>query len=400
MKVTRVEAIPLWVYFADALGGADNVPGELSQPAFGNTTTPLLGQGCVIVQIYTDEGLVGVGETMGRPGPRGNAAFIEDVLAPMLLGKDPTRVEAHWADMNRALSFAPMAVSGVDIALWDLRGQVYGEPVHRLLGGPLRMEVDCYASPVPYLPTPEASAERARKFIDEGFNAVKLKVGRGIGTDLGHVAAVRAELGPRVQIMVDANGAYTVAESVRLARGLERENISWLEEPVNFAYPAQLAEIRRKVDLPVASGECLGTISQFHDLVVLDAVDVVMPNITRCGGITGFRRVAELAELKNIPVAPHGVGSAIGILAALHAIAATQNYMIYEYNQLFNPLRHAVLCEPLTFRDGRLAVPSGLGLGAAVRKETLVRFQAGRLDDSRLDNRVSADGSTKRISSQ
>lgn len=378
MRITRVEAIPLWASFADALGGADKVPADLSSPAFGMTATPLSGQGCVIVRVHTDEGLVGVGEAMGRPGARGTAALIEEVLAPLLIGEDPLRVEAHWSTMTRQLRFAPMGVAGVDIALWDLRGKAYGEPVHHLMGGPYLTSVPCYASPIPFLPTPDESAERARAFLAEGFRAVKLKIGRGVDLDLEHVAAVRDALGSAVPLLIDANGAYTLSESVRLARGLLRHDVYWLEEPITLEYPADLAELRRKVDLPIATGEGLGSIYQYRDLLDAGGADVLMPNIARCGGITAFRRIAEAAALRKVTIAPHGVGSGVGILAALQAIAATENFQIYEYNQLFNPLRHAVLAEPIVFRDGALDVPTTPGIGVTLDDAAIDRFDARR----------------------
>ena len=148
MKITKVEAIPLFASFAEAL---DIVPPELSQPAFSMRDNPLLGQGAVIVRIETDEGLVGIGEAMGRPGPRGTAAHINEVLAPMLLGADPRHHHALWTAMNEQMRFAPMGISGVDMALWDLRGKIYGDSLVNLLGGQMRETVDCYASPIPYL---------------------------------------------------------------------------------------------------------------------------------------------------------------------------------------------------------------------------------------------------------
>lgn len=378
MRITRVEAIPLWASFADALGGPDKVPADLSSPAFGMTAVPLSGQGCAIVRVHTDEGLVGIGESMGRPGARGIAALIEEVLAPLLVGQDPLRVEAHWSAMSRQLRFAPTAVSGVDIALWDLRGKAYGEPVHRLLGGPLRTEIECYASPVPFLPSPEESAARALAFIDDGFRAIKLKIGRGVDVDLEHVAAVRDALGPGTPLMIDANGAYGLSDSVRLARGLLRHDVFWLEEPISLEHPAELAELRRKVELPIATGEGLASIYQYRDLLDAGGADVLMPNVARCGGITAMRRIAEAAALRKVTIAPHGVGSGVGILAALQAIAATENFLVYEYNQLFNPLRHAVLAEPIVFRDGQLHVPTTPGIGVTLDDDAIDRFDARR----------------------
>lgn len=376
MKITQVEALPLWASFADAYGGTENVPHELSYPAFGMRHTPLTGQGCVIVRVHTDEGLVGIGEAMGRPAPTATAAYIDDVLEPMLLGRDPLETEVLWTEMSEQLSYAPMGVSGVDIALWDIRGQYYGEPIYKMLGGPFRTTIDSYASPVPYLPDPEVSATRAQQFVDHGFHALKLKIGRGVDRDLEHVSAVRAQIGPEIKLLVDCNGAYGRAESIRLGKGLTAHGVFWFEEPVDRQFLADLAEVRRRVDLPIATGEMLDCVSSFRDVLDAEAADILMPNITRCGGITGFRKIAEAAALRNVTIAPHGVGAGLGIVAALHGVAAINNFLIYEYNQLPNQLRHAVLSDSLTFMDGNLGLPDAPGLGATVNEESLRRFEA------------------------
>ena len=374
MKITKVEAIPLFAAFAEAFDG--NIPPELSLPAFSMRNNPLLGQGAVIVRIETDAGLVGIGEAMGRPGPRGAAAHINEVLAPILLSRDPRHHHALWTAMNEQMRFAPMGISGIDMALWDLRGKIYGDSLTNLLGGPMRAAVDCYASPIPYMATPEASAEKAREFVAQGFRAVKLKIGRGISADIAHAEAVRDAAGADIKLLVDANGAYTVSQSVALAKDLVRLGVYWLEEPVHPEYPDDLARIRRRVDLPVVSGEWLGSWYQFRDLLKAEAVDVIMPNITRCGGITGLMKIADLAMLENVTVAPHGVGAGIGIVAAIAACALMPNFLIYEYNQLFNPLRHAVMREPIDFADGVLRPNEGPGLGITLNEATLTRYRA------------------------
>ena len=372
MKITQVEAIPLFASFADAL---DEVPTELSHPAYGMRVNPLLGQGAVIVRVTTDEGLIGIGEAMGRPGPRATAATINDVLTPMLLGQDPRHHHALWSAMFEELRFAPMGISGVDIALWDLRGKIYGDSLPNLLGGPMRDTVDCYASPIPYMATPEASANKAGEFLAQGFRALKLKIGRGLSTDIAHVEAVRAAIGPDIKLLVDANGAYTVSESIALAKDLVKQNVFWLEEPVHPEYADDLARIRRRVDLPIASGEWLGSVYQFRDLLKAEAVDVLMPNITRCGGFTGMMKIADLAAMENVTVAPHGVGAGLGIVAAVAACAVMPNFLIYEYNQLFNPLRHTIMCETIPFDKGVIRPLYGLGLGVSLNEDTISRYR-------------------------
>lgn len=374
MKITKVEALPLWASFSEAFDGAENVPRELTHPAFGMRVNPLGGQGGAIVRVHTDSGLIGTGESMGRPGARGIAALINEVLAPMLVDQDPLATEVHFAHMLEELRWMPMAISGVDTALWDLRAQAHNQPIYRQLGGPLRTKIDCYASPIPYRETPDDSAAKAREFIEQGFLGIKLKIGRGINTDLDHVAAVRAEVGTGIKLLVDANGAYTVAQAIQLAKGLVDAGVYWFEEPVHPEYPADLAAIRRRVDLPIVSGEWLGSIYQFRDLLNAEAADIIMPNITRVGGITGMRRVAEMAAMHNVPISPHGVGTGISVISALQSIAAMPNFLIYEYNQLFNPLRHSLLNEPLDFQNGQLIVSDRVGLGHGIKMETVEQY--------------------------
>ena len=374
MKITSVEAIPLFASFAEAFDGA--VPPELSLPAYSMRDNPLLGQGAVIVRIATDAGLVGIGEAMGRPGPRGTAAHINEVLAPMLIGRDPRHHLALWHAMNEQMRFAPMGISGVDMALWDLRGQFYGDSLTNLLGGLMRAAVDCYASPIPYMATLDGTAAKAREFASQGFGAVKLKIGRGLAADIAHVEAARSAIGADIKLLVDANGAYTVSQSIALARDLARLGVYWLEEPAHPEYPDDLARIRRRVDLPVVSGEWLGGWAQFRDLLKAEAVDIVMPNITRCGGITGMMKVADMAQLENVAVAPHGVGAGIGIIAAIAACAVMPNFLIYEYNQLFNPLRHTVMREAIDFVDGALLPKTAPGLGVSLNEATIARYRS------------------------
>ena len=240
-----------------------------------------------------------------------------------------------------------------------------------LLGGPSRETVDCYASPIPYMARPEDSADKAREFVAEGFRAVKLKIGRGISTDLAHVEAARAAMGTDVKLLVDANGAYTVSESVALAKDLVRLGVYWLEEPVHPEYPDDLARIRRRVDLPVVSGEWLGTWYQFRDLLKAEAVDVIMPNITRCGGITGMMKIADHGDCwRMLRSRRTGWARALASSPRSPPAPSCPTFLIYEYNQLFNPLRHSVMREAIQLpRTGNPGGPAkGIGLGGNARR--------------------------------
>ena len=141
-------------------------------------------------------------------------------------------------------------------------------------------------------------------------------------------------------------------------------------------YADDLARIRRRVDLPVVSGEWLGSVYQFRDLLKAEAVDVIMPNITRCGGFTGMMKIADLAALDNVTVAPHGVGAGVGIVAAIAACAVMPNFLIYEYNQLFNPLRHTVMHETIRFGNGLLRPMEGPGLGISSNEDIIATYRA------------------------
>jgi D-arabinonate dehydratase/D-galactarolactone cycloisomerase len=263
------------------------------------------------------------------------------------------------------------------MALWDIRGKLFSDTLVNLLGGASHEYVDCYASPIPFMPTPADSAQKASEFMTQGFHALKLKIGRGVTTDLDHVEAVRSAIGNEVKLLVDANGAYTISESIKLAKGLVNLGVFWLEEPVHPEFIDDLARIRRRVDLPIASGEWLGTVYQFRDLIKAEAVDVIMPNITRCGGVTGLMKIAQLANLENVTVAPHGVGLGIGIVASISVCSVMANFLIYEYNQLFNPLRHTILKETISFQDGYLLANTGHGIGVTLNEETLSKYTIG-----------------------
>lgn len=385
LTIASVEAIALAATWDKVYGGWDQVPRSLLTPASSHRTLPRRGQYTTLVRVRTTEGLEGIGEAYGLPAPEVPATVIGTILGPLLLGRDAGATEAIWEDLygaqqgaGRTGGFYLEAIAGLDLALWDLRGKAAGLPVHRLLGGPVRERVPCYASPIPFLPAVEESAARAREFVAAGFRGVKLKLGRGPATDLAHAAAVRAAVGPDVALLVDLNCAYNVPTAVEVGRALAGLGVHWLEEPLATDDLDGLAEVRAKVPMPTVVGECLFTRFGVRDALLKRAVDIVMPNPARAGGITEVRRIAALCGAFHVDISPHGVGSGINIAAALQLMAATPNCALYEYNQLPNPLRHGLLATPLRFADGCLHVPTGPGLGVelnedAVREYTVMR---------------------------
>jgi D-arabinonate dehydratase/D-galactarolactone cycloisomerase len=384
MKIASIEAIPLAATFEQIYGGIDRVPRHLLFPSanFANVGAPRTGQYTCLVRIETDDGLVGVGEAYGLRDPRVSAAIVEHVLAPALIGCDPLRTEALWQAMFAIGAFHTegyhtQAVAGVDIALWDLKGKALGQPISVLLGGPIRESLWCYASPVT-LCDPDIARERAREFLDTGFRAVKVKVGGALADDVDRVAAVREVIGPGLPLLLDVNAALDARSAIALARAVVRYDCYWLEEPVPPEDLAGMAHVRRSVNLPIATGEQSSSIYTFRDHLRAEAADIFMPNVTKAGGISECQRIATLAHAENLKMAPHGVGSGVGLAATLQWCAAMPNFLIYEYNQLLNPLRHDILKTPIVFEDGYLQVPTGPGLGVDLDWEAVEQFRMDR----------------------
>jgi D-arabinonate dehydratase/D-galactarolactone cycloisomerase len=381
LKVRSVEAVPLAATWDMVFGGWDRVPRSLLNPAANQIVLPRRGQFTTLVRIKTEEGLEGIGEAYGLPSPEVTATIIDRLLGPMLVGRDAMAGAEIWEALfasqkgaGRTTGFYMEAISGIDMALWDLRGKVLGQPVHRLLGGPLRTSIPCYASPVPFMAAPAESAARAQEFVAGGFRAVKLKLGRGLATDIAHASAVREAIGDSVDLLVDLNCAYGVSEAVRVGRELARLGIHWFEEPLDVDDLDGMAEVRREVGLEMVAGECWFNRYQFKEAFLRRAVDVVMPNPARAGGISEVLKIAHLAQAFHVAVSPHGVGSGINIAAALQLAAVMPNFTIYEYNQLLNPLRHGLLDTEMRFVDGALLVPEGPGLGVRLNEDAVRRY--------------------------
>jgi D-arabinonate dehydratase/D-galactarolactone cycloisomerase len=311
--------------------------------------------------------------------PRVSAAVVEHVLAPVLIGRDPLRIEALWQAMFAIGAFHTegyhtQAVAGVDIALWDLKGKALGQPISVLLGGPIRESLWCYASPVT-LCDPDTARERAQEFVAKGFTAVKVKVGGVLADDVDRVAAVREVIGPKMPLLLDVNAAHDSRGAIALARAVDQYDCYWLEEPVPPEDLAGMAHVRRSVNLPIATGEQSSSVYTFRDHLRAEAADIFMPNVTKAGGISECQRIATLIHAENLKMSPHGVGSGIGLAATLQWCAAMPNFLIYEYNQLLNPLRHDILKTPIRFEDGQLQVPTGPGLGVELDWEQVERFR-------------------------
>jgi L-alanine-DL-glutamate epimerase-like enolase superfamily enzyme len=348
-------------------------------------TAVLTSMNSVLVRVDTDEGVSGYGECLVRLAPMAAASIVEGILKPVVVGQDPFHVELIWDRMYRTMrgrghskGFFIEAMSGVDIALWDVMGKALGQPIHRLLGSYGRDRLPVYASSLLFKPT-EVLVREAEELAAQGYPAVKLKVGQGAGTDLRNVREIRRALGVGVKLMADANSAYDTLEAMELGRQLEAEGVYWFEEPVAPDNLDGYSRLAHAFSMPVAGGESEFTRWAFKELLVREAIDIVQPDLGRCGGFTEGRKIAALASAFDVPVAPHsGASSAVAIAAAIQWAAALPNMLTFEWMYPENPLREELLVEPLApMRDGFVDVSQKPGLGIEIDQRALARFRVG-----------------------
>lgn len=345
----------------------------------------------MLVEIETSSGLTGWGECYG---PARMTEAVVRTLAPTLVGLDPLASEAIWQDIYARLrdhgqkGLAIEGLSGIDIALWDIKGKHFGVPCHRLMGGPLRTEVRAYATglyrrrqgnPLEYL------AEEAAGYVAEGFHAVKLKVGFGIAEDLAAARAVREAIGPDVGLMVDANHAYDSVAAIKLGRLLEPLDIGWFEEPVPPEDLAGYRAVRAALTIPVAGGECEYTRLGFREVLASGAMQIIQPDTCAAGGLTECRKIADMAAAFGVRYNPHVWGTGIGLAASLQLMAVLPPHTppslapadpVFEFDRTEHPIRQAILREPIEHQRGLLHIPEGPGLGIEIDRRALDRFAA------------------------
>ena len=380
MKIVSIRAYPLYASFERLFGGADKVPASMLAPASHFRLIPRTGQHSTVVEIRSDSGLVGIGEAFGLPHSQLTASLIEGVIAPALLGQTLTKPDKLLADMytffvalGHTRGPAIEAISGVDIAMWDLLAKQAALPLFEHLGGSLA-PVPTYVSPVPYLALASESAEHARAFVQQGFKGLKLKIGRGLATDLEHIGAVREAIGSKTELMLDANCAYAVDDAIALARELRPFSIAWLEEPIHPDSPDELAQVRRRSPVPIACGENEFMLSSFEALARAGAVDILQPNITRAGGVSGMLEIDRICVRYGIALSPHGVGSGIGVAAAVHTARAAKAFSVYEANLLPNALRSELPLDPIALVDGQFVPSRRPGHGCNLNWDLLASY--------------------------
>ncbi len=329
----------------------------------------------VLVEVRTDTGLVGYGEAIARAGGEVAKTAVESLLAPVIIGQDPTNIEGLYRLMisqlrrfGHAGGIFVEAISGVDTALWDIAGKAAGKPIRDLLFGAGRQVVDVYASSV-YIDTAEAMIEETREQMAAGFTTIKLKSGHALEdggkyADVDKIAAIREAVGSDAALGVDANSAYDAADAVWVAKRLEDLDMCFFEEPVHPDDIEGYARVRSQTGIPLAGGETMFLLYGFNAFLKRDLLDVVQPDLARCGGITGARHVATLAQAHGMRFAPHtGFSGGVSHLAALHTAAAAAELYLLEYMFIDNPLREIFVGGYPKPVNGTITVPEGPGLG-------------------------------------
>jgi D-galactarolactone cycloisomerase len=374
MKITKVRA--------HVLEAALSQPFAYSRARYDTRTASL-------VEIDTDTGLTGWGECYG---PARMTSAVVQAIAPWLVGEDPLRTDALWQMVYARLrdhgqkGVVIQGLSGIDIALWDIKGKHFGVPAHRLMGGPLRSQVRAYATglyrrksgdPLTYL------AEEAAGYAAEGFTAVKLKVGFGVEEDAAVTRAVREAIGPGVALMVDANHAFDAIAAIRLGRMIEGYDIGWFEEPVTPEDLAGYRAVKAALSIPIAGGECEFTRYGFREQLVSRAVDIVQPDTCAAGGLTECKKIADMSEAFGVRYNPHVWGTGIAIAASLQLLAVLPSHTpvslaplqpMLEFDRTEHPIRQSLLVQPIEHTAGIVRVPDGPGLGIEVDRDALARF--------------------------
>ena len=374
MKITGVKSYVLQYRLEEELG--------YSQQYFDRRTAH-------IVEVGTDEGIVGFGEAFGGGSVAlANKTIVEQVIGPMIVGADPLEREVLWHRTYNLLrdhgqkGMPLQALSGVDIALWDIAGKALDLPLYKLLGGAFRDRIPVYGYGMMLQHKKDLAprfAEESRRIVENGYQALKMKIGLGPRKDLALVEAVRRAIGPDIKLMVDANHCYTAREAIPLGRELEKLDVFWFEEPVAPEDRQGYRDLCLALDMNIAGGEAEFTRWGFRDLIEGRCVDVLQPETCALGGVSEYLKVLALAHSHFLPVVNHVWGSAIAVALNMHLVAAMPDLPggahpvqpMLEYDTTPNRFREELLCDPLAIgrqvraSGGSVGLPSGPGLGVA-----------------------------------
>ncbi|NVJ84710.1 MAG: mandelate racemase/muconate lactonizing enzyme family protein [Algoriphagus sp.] len=340
-----------------------------------------------LVVVTTDTGLQGFGEAKAAVGSSGSCASIvsciEHELKPILIGQDARNISRIWEivyngtrdhyALSRGRKFPILgrrgltisALSGIDTALWDIKGKALGVPVVELLGGSCREKMPAYASGG--WANAEKIGEQLLGYTEKGFSGVKMRVGvmdESVGESIKRVKAARKALPDHIKLMTDAHGTFSVPEAKQFCRGVEDCNLYWFEEPISPDNRIGTAEVRRSTFIPIAAGESEYTAFDVRDLIAEQALDVVQPDCAIIGGITEAMRVSQLAHTYQLELAPHCWGSAFSFMAGVSVAFASPSANVIEFSLGGNPMMYELVKEKISVdQDGMISQPDQPGLG-------------------------------------
>ena len=348
------------------------------------------GQDALIVKVTTDAGIIGIGEVDSAPlavkavieGPFSHT--ISTGLKHLLIGEDPLETERLWHAMYQRTIYSGRrgiglhAMSGIDLALWDIKGKALGLPVWKLLGGGFHKKLRCYASSL-FGTTPKKTGDLARRIRDRGFNAVKFgwaPMGQDAKTDVDLVRHGRKGLGDDGDLMIDAGLVWDARTAIQRAKAFADFNIFWLEEPLQPDDYDGYAKLTAASPVHIAAGEQESNRQSFLDLMDKGRVDIVQVDLTRCGGFTEAMKIASLAADRGLRVANHGFSTYINVHAALHWLNSIPNALIAEFVVQENTsLREFLPKGHVRMKDGFLPVPNAPGLGIELNEEQVRKFR-------------------------
>ncbi|MBI1928043.1 mandelate racemase/muconate lactonizing enzyme family protein [Candidatus Poribacteria bacterium] len=330
-----------------------------------------------VVEVITDAGITGWGEGLTTPS--------QSVINAHLIGKDLFDVEVIWNAIYQKGGGDLAALSAVDIALWDIMGKALELPIYRLLGGAFRERIPAYASGLfkkDKANITQALMDEAKGYIDQGFPAVKMKIGFGEAYDVTNVAAVRKAIGDSILLAVDANCGYDVGTAIDIGRKIAENDLFWYEEPITTDDVDGYVEIRHALNIRIAGGEMLRGRWAFRDLIQKRGLDIVQPDISIAGGFTECRKVAAMASANYVRVLPHMWGSSIRLAATLHWQATIPDSpqvlnpipSLFEFDMTENRLRTDLAQEPIRAVEGYVPVPQGPGLGIEIERAVLEQY--------------------------
>ena len=348
----------------------------------------------IFVEVKTDEGITGWGEvTTTHPVANRAVCAILRELGPMIEGDDPIQIEKIWNKIFRRFTYmgsrgaSTNAISGIDIALWDIRGKALNQPIYNLLGGAVRDSIELYTHPDPNI-GPDEARKQGKEIADSGHKALKFDPypsmaeeqngylsgkmdarGEAEGNEI--TAAFRDGAGPDMELLIDAHGRFDVPTAVRLSRSVSSSNIHWWEEPVPVESTHALKNVRAQIELPISVGERLHTRWEFVAVLEQDLTDFLMPDVTWTGGISELKKISTMAEAYYVPISPHDASGPINVLAGAHVMMSVPNFYKLETARHRLDAYDVFIETPIDVREGSLHVPDAPGLGIEINMDFL-----------------------------